>query len=130
MSRLYPGDWTRENYRSAVHQAFFVEKKKSISLDVEHAGWRNIKDIIAWAESDGYEAAENPRSETVRISLPDASEARGLRIGSGEGALDVSLSRSEDGKEWNLLFGKEGAFVSRSDLMKLSNMLRLAAQEP
>ena len=41
-----PDNWTKEQVKRVVKTAFFVENRDTVNLDVEHADWRNIQDII------------------------------------------------------------------------------------
>lgn len=61
------GNWTKEQVRRAIAEAFYVEKRSSVALDCEHADYHNIKDIIRWAKEMGFYAEEHPHSETVVV---------------------------------------------------------------
>ena len=62
------GNWTREQVERVVRTAFHVEKRDSVSLDVEHADYHNIAQIIRWANENGWHAVEIPECETVRVT--------------------------------------------------------------
>ena len=62
------GNWTREQVEHVIRTAFYVEKRDSVSLDVEHADYHNITQIIRWAEETGCNAVEGPECETVRVT--------------------------------------------------------------
>ena len=62
-----PDNWTKEQVERVVKTAFFVENRDTVNLDVEHADWRNIQDIIRWAKENGWDAIETP-GETVQVS--------------------------------------------------------------
>ena len=59
-------NWTHEEFNNVIHQAFDVENKHSICLDVEHSDWRNMEDIKHWAEEKGYKAIE-VNCDTIRV---------------------------------------------------------------
>lgn len=59
-------NWTREEFDTAVRQAFFVEKRSSVCLDVEHSDRKNMDDIVRWAREVGYNAEEK-NSDAIRI---------------------------------------------------------------
>ena len=59
-------NWTYAEFDSVVTEAFDVEKKQSVSLDVEHSDWRNMEAIKKWAQEKCYKAIE-VNSDIIRI---------------------------------------------------------------
>ena len=60
-------NWTHEEFDNAIKQAFNVENRTSVCLDVEHSDRRNMDDIIRWAKEAGYAAEEKHGGDTIRI---------------------------------------------------------------
>lgn len=67
MAGHYPGDWSRAEFDKRVNTAFYVNKQDRISLDVEHASYINIQNMLTWAQEMGYPAVEHEMSETVVV---------------------------------------------------------------
>ena len=60
-------NWSRTEFEKVVKTAFFVENKKDVYLDVEHADYINIAEMIRWAKENGWDAVETP-SESLHVS--------------------------------------------------------------
>ena len=59
-------NWSYEEYRNVVGNAFI--KDDTVTLDTEHSDHLNEKQIVAWAEKDGYKAEILESGERIRIS--------------------------------------------------------------
>lgn len=66
-------NWTHEEFDNAIEQAFVIEKRSSVCLDVEHSNRRNMDDIIRWAKEAGYNAEEK-NMDTIRIWKDEPKE--------------------------------------------------------
>lgn len=63
-----PGyNWTYDQFKRVVSNAFDVEGNETVSLDVEHSDWRNIEDIMRWATEMGYTARE-VNCDVIRVT--------------------------------------------------------------
>lgn len=61
-------NWTREEYYNAIQTAK-AENKPFVNLDTEHSSASNERELVRWANEDGYRAEINERSECVKIYL-------------------------------------------------------------
>lgn len=61
-------NWTHDDYAHAIQTAK-SENKSYVNLDTEHCSDANEKDLVRWAQEDGYSAEINHGSECVKIYL-------------------------------------------------------------
>lgn len=60
--------WTYDEVRGAITDNLELQGKPFVNLDVFQSGEDNIRDIIAWANTMGYDAEFNKTSACVMIT--------------------------------------------------------------
>ena len=61
-------NWTHDDYYNAI-RATQSEGKSEVSLDTEHCSAANERQLVRWAQEDGYRAVLDAQSECVTIYI-------------------------------------------------------------